>query len=217
MTPDNPGNSFFRRRTPGKWARRAAIVLPFVVAARAILLIFQLRSEHDPKRHEHTALPWPPENGEVIKFDNANAALRDWAADAQHHPLSVAVLEKDFAPQPPETGCMLDPSAMTHGSGTLTLRSREASGYWRVDWSGSATMPRLGDLGTVVTADTTPAQKQLEQAMLTAADCGSLAKLEVGESVLHSLINLVNGEPPPPPDLTAPRRELHIRVEGPPP
>ena len=206
-----------KRRTPGKWARRAAILLPIVIGARAILLVFQLRSEHDPKRHDTPPLPWPPEPAEVLRFSSSDARLRVWAADPEHHPLPVAVLEKDFEAQPPDSGCMLNPLAMTHGGGTLTLRSREASGYWLAEWSGSATMPRLGDAGAVPPPGSTPDEKKIEQAMLTAADCGSFARLEVGEPVLHILVNLLNGQPPPPPDPDAPRRTLHIQVDRPAP
>ena len=188
-----------------------------MLGLRAILLVFQLQSERHPAPAELPHLPWPPEVGEVLRFEVRNAGLRDWALDREHHPLPAALIEKDFAAASPDTGCMLNPAAMArHGGGTLTLRSHEATGYWRADWSGSSTMPRLGELGAEPGSDDTPEQRSVEQAILDAADCGSFAQLELGAPVLHALTNVVLGLPPPPPDPAVPRRELHINVQQPP-
>ncbi len=194
--------------------RWAAILLPFVIGARAILLVFQLRSEHATRAHASNAPAWPPIAGEELRFRTANPAIAAWSNDPGHHPMSAAVTQKDYLPQPPDTGCMLSPAAMAQGHGTLTLKSPTSSGTWIVDWSGERTMPTRDQAG----GDEPNAQiRRMEAAMLDAANCGETARLELTDWQVHALVNLLADQPPPPPDPDPPKRRLVIHADVPPP
>ena len=200
-----------RRARLRRWA---AILLPVVIGGRAILLVFQLRSEHDQRAHANDPPAWPAVAGEELRFRTGDPAIDAWAAQPGNHPLAAAVTEKDDLPQPPDTGCMLSPTAMAQGRGTLTLRSRTSTGDWTVDWSGGRTMPTRDQTG----GDEPNAEiRRMEAAMLDAADCGETARLELTEWQVHSLVNLVADQPPPPPDTAPPQRKLVIRPDVPSP
>ena len=119
--------------------RWAAILLPFVLLARAVLLVFQLRSEHEERAHANDPPAWPPVPGEVLRFRSGNPGLAAWAADAGRRALVAALVTKDGEDQPPDTACLLDPGAMGRNGGRLTLRDRAASGLWQADWDGHRT------------------------------------------------------------------------------
>lgn len=199
----------------GRLARWATILLPFVLAARALLLVYQLRSEHHPQPPADTLL-WPAHSGQEVRFAANNPAIEDWAASLGH-PYPAALIEKDYLPQPADTGCMLNPVSMAgHGGGSLSVVSHDADGYWLVDWRGAATMPAIGEDPAASAADDPPAVRQMKAAMLEAADCGGTARLQLAEPVLHILVNLIAGLPPPLPGPVMKRRELHIPVTRPP-
>ena len=200
------------------------ILLPVVLGLRALLFVFQMDSGHQDAAEDPALPKWPPVPGQEVRFRSGDPGIAAWAADPKHAPVPAASIEKDFAPAPPDTGCMLNPLAMArHGGGALTLLSHEASGDWLASWSGASTMPTLdeseadagkADLGDHGDADI----RKLESAMLAAADCGSSARIELTEPSLHRLVDLLAGLPPPdPPSDPAPRRDLKIRVERPPP
>ncbi len=208
----------------GRIRRWLTILLPIVLVLRALLFVFQLND--DPATPEAAAPPWPPAPDQELRFRSDNPGIAAWAAEPKHAPVSAALIEKDFTPMPPDTGCMLNPLAMArHGGGSLTLVSHQPSGDWLASWSGTSTMPTLEDSETDAgKADLgdhgDPQIRKLESAMLTAADCGASARLELTEPALHRLVNLLTGLPPPDPapdPAPTPRRELKIRVEGPPP
>ncbi len=81
-------------REPGRFRRLAAMLLPFVIGARALLLVYQLHNERKP--HAAAPLPpaWPATVGEVLRFRSDSAGLRGWAAQPDHAPLSAALLER---------------------------------------------------------------------------------------------------------------------------
>ena len=192
--------------------RWASILLPIVVGARAVLLVFQLRSEHAEQAHANDPPAWPPAAGEELRFRTGNPGIAAWSADPGNHPLSAAVTEKDYLPQPPDTGCMLNPAAMAEGRGTLTLQSHTAHGTWLVDWSGDRTMPTREQAG----GEESNAQiRQVEAAMLDAANCGESAHLELTDGQVHALVNLLADQPPPPPDPNLPKRRLTIHADVP--
>lgn len=198
----------------GRLARWAAIVLPIVVGLRALLLVFQLSGEHHP--HPPQPLAWPPVPGERLAFERDSAGIRAWSVQPDHAAIPAALIEKNDQTMPDDTGCMLNPEAMTgFVGGTLTLVSVDPDGSWIATWSGAATMPSLA--GSGAGQGDTPAQRQLEAAMLDAADCGMTARLRLTLPALHRLITILNDQPPPPPgtDPVPAARQLNIRVQPP--
>ncbi len=198
------------------WRRWAVAALPFVIAARALLLVVQIHTKHHPA--PPPPLPtWPAQPGEELRFTPAALpALQRWAARSDRRPLAVAVLEKDGLAAAPGTGCILDPVSMArHGGGTLTLGGRDASGYRLAEWRGGATMPALADLPAAAGFDAE--ERRLQTAMLTAADCGGTAQLSLGDDMVHTLVDLLSGRTPEPYAARQTARRLVIPVEGPPP
>ena len=92
MKPDRDDKPETPRRPRGRLVYWASILLPFVLGLRAILLVFQLGSERHPAPAEPPHLPWPPETGEVLRFEARNAGLQDWALDRGHRPLPAALI-----------------------------------------------------------------------------------------------------------------------------
>lgn len=210
----DPGND---GRPSGGWRtgmrRWFAILLPFAVGLRVLLLVFQLHSEHQPAPQQAATLPaWPPSPGETLRFDAGNRAIVDQTAGPRHDPLPAALLRSDHVAMPPDTGCLLDPAAMARHGGSLSLVSRDAAGYWLADWSGSSTVSLMDEADV----DDPPAARRMEMAVLDAEDCGSDARLQLSTPVLHVLVNELAGLPPPP-GPPGPSRELNIRVEQPAP
>ena len=117
----------------GRFRRWAAIVLPIVVVARAVLLVLQLRSEQEERAHADDPPAWPSVPGEVLRFRADNPGLVAWAADSSRRPLVAVLVTKGFEVQPPNTACLLDPGAMGRNGERLTLRERAASGLWQAD------------------------------------------------------------------------------------
>lgn len=197
------------------WRRWAVAALPFVIAARALLLVMQIYHEHHPAPPPPPPT-WPAQPSEELRFTRtALPALQRWAARQDRRPLAVAVLEKDGLAAAPDTGCILDPVAMAkHGGGTLTLGQRDTAGYRLAEWRGTTTMPQPADLpATRLDAE----GRRIQAAMLTAADCGGAARLSLGDDVVHTLVDLLNGRTPPAYPSRQPIRRLVIPVEGPPP
>ena len=194
-------------RHPGL-VRWAAILLPFVVAGRLVLLAFQLHSEHEGRRHTYDPPAWPPYAGEALRFWTGAPYARGWDAP----PFTVEVSRRNFVEQEPGTGCLLYPPAMIHG-GNLTLVAREEDGRWHADWDGGATIPGF-DKG----APLPPGLDEVRAAALHAAeDCGEGSQLKLTDDEVHALVNFVAGQPLPATDPAVPRRVLTIRVNAPPP
>ena len=224
-------------RPPGSrmaaFRRWAAILLPFVVFARVILLVSQLRDERRERAHANDPPPWPPVAGEELRFRSNNPHVAGWV-DAPDRPrLVVQVTQRDYLPTDPGTGCVLDPSALQRHQGTLTVRSQTAEHRWRADWSGGATMPTLAEdqkepdlylqrteayllRGDAPAPNPGSDLQAVERNLLRAADCSGDARLELGEWDLHALVNLLAGQPLPP-DQPPSRRDLRILVDRPPP
>ena len=194
--------------------RWAAILLPFVLAARAWLLVQQLHSERDARRHADDPPGWPVQPGEVLRFGRASIHSRPWTLGPwERRPLVVGVTRKDFLDQPPDTGCMIDPPALARSGGTLTFMSQDAAGFWRTEWSGGPTIAAFNSTQPL------PAGLTRVQAMAVhdAEDCGTNARLVLSNVEALALVNFLAGQPPPPPDPSTPRRVLTIRVDAPPP
>ena len=195
--------------------RWAAILLPFVIAARAVLFVFQLRDERSERAHANDPPPWPPVAGEELRFRSSRTHVADWAEATDRPRFLVAVTQRDYLPADPGTGCMIDPAALVRHHGTLTLRSRTPGGDWRAEWSGGATMPTPAE---VLEGEPDSHAREVETNMLRAMDCGGDAHVELGEWDVHALVNLLAGEPrPPASERPEPRQDLRIPVEGPPP
>ena len=185
-----------------------------MIGLRALLLIFQLSGERHSR--QPLVLAWPPVPGERLAFESGNPGIRAWAARPDHASLPAALIEKNGEAMPADTGCMLNPEAMSDGGGTLTLQSEEKDGDWTARWSGYATVSAPADAGG---GRDDAVQRQMQAAMLDAADCGASARLEVTRPALHSLVAILNHQPPPPPgtDPAGRVRELKMRVQVPPP
>ena len=199
-------------RPPRRWGgfrRWAAILLPFVLLARAVLLVFQLRSEREERAHAHDLPVWPPVPGEVLRFRSDNPGIEAWASDPANRPLLAAVSERDFTTQSPDTACLLNPASMAKGGGRLTLRSAGEGGTWGADWDGRRTMPTRDEIPEVETDAGTRAK---EAAILQGADCGGTARLELSEWEVHALVNLLSNQPAPPGDRVPPRPGLKIHA-----
>ncbi len=201
-------------RPPGRLVRWAAILLPIVIGLRALLLLFQISGEHHPR--QPLVLPWPPVAGERLPFESGNPGIRAWAAQPDRASISAALIEKNGEAMPADTGCMLNPEAMADGGGTLTLQSAGKDGAWTAHWSGYATVSAPADVGG---GRDEAVQRQIQAAMLDAADCGASARLEVTQPALHRLVAILNHQPPPPPgtDPVGRTRELKMRVQVPSP
>ena len=192
--------------------RWAAILLPIVVLARAVLLVFQLRSEHAERAAAAEPPAWPPVPGEVLRFRTDDPGLLAWNADGERRPLAAVLLEKDWVTQPPDTACFLDPAAMGRKGGRLTLRDRTEAGFWRADWSGHRTTRTRDEVDT---PEPDPAKRAVEAAILDGADCGGSARLELSEAEVGALVDLLSGRVPPV-GIGAPRAGLNIHAVAPP-
>jgi hypothetical protein len=192
----------------GRWAAR---LLPFVLLARALLLVVRLDTGHHDRVHADDPPAWPPAAGEVLQFRAGDPRLAGWAADKSRHPIVAVLASKDGAPQPPDTACLLDPGVMGDGGARLTLGERTADGTWTAAWDGTRTM-RTRDEVDIPESD--PAIRAAEAAMLAGADCGGWATLELSEPAVQALVDLLSGREPahviPPP-----RPGLKLRVELP--
>ncbi len=192
----------------GGLRRWAAILLPIVVLARAVLLVFQLRSEHEERAHAGDPPTWPPVPGEVLRFRADSPGLAAWSPGAGRHPLVAVLVARGFEAQSPDTACLLDPGAMGRNGGRLTLRDRTASGLWAADWSGHRTTRTRDEMDP---PEPDPAVRAAEAALLDGADCGGTARLELSEAALKALVDTLSGRDPaqavPPP-----RPGLNIRA-----
>jgi hypothetical protein len=177
----------------GSFRRWAAILLPIVVLARAVLLLFQLRSEHEAVAHANDPPAWPPVPGEVLRFRADIPGLAAWSSDAGRRPLVAVLVTRGLEAQPPDTACLLDPAAMGRNGGRLTLRDHAASGLWRADWSGHRTT-RTRDEVDIPEQD--PAVRAAEAALLDGADCGRTARLELSEAAVQALVDTLAGREP---------------------
>ena len=196
-------------------ARWAAILLPIVVLARAVLLVFQIGDERQERAHANDPPPWPPVAGEELRFRSDNPHIAGWVSDPDRPRLLVPITERDYLPVDPGVGCVLDPAALVRHHGALTLRSRTPTGDWRATWSGGATAA-TSDEAPMDQAD--PHLRDVEANLLRAVNCGGEARVELRSWEVHVLVNLLAGNPlPPRPDPPPPPRELHIPVDGPPP
>lgn len=193
---------------PGGFRRWAMILLPLVVAARAVLLVFQLGSEHETRNHAGDPPAWPPEPGEVLRFKDGDAGLLAWAADPARRPLVAALAEKDWTRQPPDTACLLDPGAMGRNGGRLTLRTHTAEGTWQAEWNGHRTTWTRDEVDI---PEPNPAVRAAEAAMLDGADCGNTARLELSDAGVEALVDALSGRQPAR-KLLPPRAGLNIRA-----
>ena len=98
-----PGRGMMRadpnddRGAPRRWRDRMrlwfAILLPIVIGLRAILLVFQLHSEHHPAPQAMPPLVWPPSPGQRLRF--GSRAVADRIAGPRRASLPAALLEKN--------------------------------------------------------------------------------------------------------------------------
>ena len=180
--------------------RWAALLLPFVLLARAALLVFQLRSEREERAHANDPPAWPPVPGEVLRFRSDSPGLAAWAADGSRRPLLAVLITKDFEDQPSDAACLLDPAAMGRNGGRLTLRDRAASGLWQADWDGRRTMRTRDEVDSPEPDASVRAE---EAAVLDGANCGATARLELSEAAVKALVDTLAGREParevPPP------------------
>ena len=194
------------RKTIGRWA---AILLPIVVIARALLLAFQIGSEHDaPELASEPASELSASPGEVLRF---RPGRRAWAADDGWRPFVAAMASKNGVDQPPDTACLLDPDVMNRHGGRLTLRSRTQAGTWTADWAGHRTTRTRDEVPEV---EPDPAIRAQEAAILDGADCGEAARLELSDSVVQALLDFLAGREPTVAALP-PREGLNIRAVSP--
>lgn len=184
------------------------IILPIVILARAVLLIFQIGSEYETQQRADEPASLPPGPGQVLRFLPGMAGLETWAGDADRRPLTVVLLEKNLQPQPQRTACLLDPGAMGQTGGELTLRKRTDSGLWRADWTGHRTT-RTRDEVDVPEPD--PAIRAAEEAVLDGADCGTTARVELSEEEVEVLVDVLSGRRPAM-DVAPARAGLNIRA-----
>ncbi len=184
----------------GRFRRWAAILLPFVILARFVLLIHQMHDEREERAHANDPPAWPPVPGEVLRFRHDSPGLTAWAADDGRRPLPAALLTRDWELQEPGTACLLDPGAMGRNGGRLTLRERTGAGTWSADWDGHRTT-RTRDQVDIPEPD--PAIRAAEAAVLDGADCGGIARLELSEAAVKALVDTLSGRdaardvPPP--------------------
>ncbi len=190
-----------------RFRRWAAILLPIVLLARAVLLVHQLRSEREERAHANDPPAWPPVPGEVLRFRADSPGLAAWAPGAGRRPLVAVLVSKGFE-APPDTACLLDPDAMARGGGRLTLRDHAASGLWGAYWSGHRTT-RTRD--QVDEPEPNPAVRAAEAAMLDGADCGGTARLELSEAALKALVDTLAGREPAR-EVPPPRAGLNIQA-----
>ena len=209
----NPPNLSPRRATLARWA---AILLPIVFGLRALLLIFQLHSEHHP--HPDGPPAWPPSPGEELEFRASNPAIHTWSVNTTRKAFPARILTRNLAAAAEkDAGCLLNPVAMAANGGTLKILSRAGDHDWRVRWSGGATVPRMVSATDPSASGHAADMDRLDAAMLAAADCGIISQLALSESVLHDLVNILAGQPLVRDDASRPEQRLNIRVQGPPP
>lgn len=192
----------------GGFRRWAAILLPIVVIARAVLLLFQLGSEHEEQARANDPPAWPPVPGEVLRFRADSPGLAAWSGDAGRRPLVAVLVTRGLDMQPADTACLLDPAAMGRNGGRLTLRDHPAPGLWRADWDGHRTT-RTRDEVDIPEPD--PAVRAAEAAILDGADCGGTARLELSEAAVQALVDTLAGREPAM-DLPPPRAGLNIHA-----
>ncbi|HEY0202589.1 MAG TPA: hypothetical protein VGC15_00375 [Acetobacteraceae bacterium] len=192
----------------GRFRRWAAILLPIVLIARAVLLVHQLRSEREERAHANDPPAWPPVPGEVLRFRADSPGLAAWAPDAGRRPLVAVLVSRGFETQPPDIACLLDPGAMGRNGGRLTLQDRAASGLWQADWSGHRTT-RTRDEVDVPEPD--PALRVAEAAMLDGAECGGTSRLELSEAAVQALVDTLAGWDPAQ-EVPPPRAGLNIHA-----
>lgn len=179
-----------------------------MVVARAVLLLFQLRSEHEEGAHANDPPAWPPVPGEVLRFRADSPGLAAWSSDARRHPLVAVLVTRGLEAQPPDTACLLDPAAMGRNGGWLTLRDHAALGLWRADWDGHRTTRTRDEVDI---SEPVPAVCAAEAALLEGADCGRTARLELSEAAVQALVDTLAGREPAM-DLPPPRAGLNIHA-----
>ncbi len=188
--------------------RWALILLPIVVVARAVLLVFQLGSEHEEQAHADDPPAWPPFPGEVLRFRADSPGLDTWAAHGGRRPLVAVLLTRGSEPQPEDTACLLDPGAMGRNGGRLTLRERAASGLWQAEWNGHRTTRTRDEVSP---PEPDEAVRAAQAAVLDGADCGGTARLELSEAALKALVDTLTGREPAK-DFPPPRVGLNIHA-----
>ncbi len=191
-----------------RFRRWAAILLPIVLLARAVLLVHQLRSEREERAHANDPPAWPPVPAEVLRFRADSPGLAAWAPGAGRRPLVAVLVTRGLEAQPPDTACLLDPAAMGRNGGRLTLRDHAGPGLWRADWDGHRTT-RTRDEVDIPEPD--PAVRAAEAALLDGADCGRTARLELSEPAVQALVDTLAGREPAM-DLPPPRAGLNIHA-----
>ena len=191
-----------------RFQRWAAILLPVVLLARAVLFVFQLRSEREERAHADDPPAWPPVPGEVLRFRAGSPGLAAWAPGAGRRPLVAVLVSRGLETQPPDTACLLDPDAMARGGGRLTLRDHAASGLWGAYWSGHRTM-RTRD--QVDAPEPDAAVRAAEAALLDGADCGGAARLELSGAAVQVLVDTLAGREPAR-EVPPPRAGLNIHA-----